>query len=51
MRTLAAIAVCALAARADLEWSYDGYPRILEAAQKAKAEKKRILVGLSGSPT
>ena len=55
MRTLAALAICAFvpvrSADADLEWTYEGYPRILKAAETAKAQKKRILVGMSGSPT
>jgi hypothetical protein len=50
VRTLAWIALLAGVTAADLTWELDGYPRILDAAAKAKATKKRILVGMSGSP-
>ena len=51
MRTVGAIALLTLVARADLQWDFDGYPRILAAAKAAQARKKRILVGMSGAPT
>ncbi|MHC4959078.1 MAG: hypothetical protein ACYTGN_11960 [Planctomycetota bacterium] len=50
MRPLACLLVLAGAASADLTWELEGYPRILKAAEKAKADKTRILVGMSGSP-
>ena len=51
MRSFGALALLAMVARADLEWEFDGYPRILDAARAAQARKQRILVGMSGSPT
>jgi len=34
-----------------LEWKYEGHASFPRAAQEAKAAGKRLLVGLSGSPT
>ena len=51
MRTLVAVlALGAVASAGDLKWDYEGYPRLLEAAAKARETNQRILVGMSGSP-
>jgi hypothetical protein len=34
-----------------LEWSHEGYPSLVEAAQAAKLKARRLLIGLSGSDT
>jgi len=50
-------ALCLLGSRAAadeeprLEWKYDGHASLPRAAQEAKTSGKRLLVGLSGSPT
>ena len=49
---LAALVLTAAAAPAGtLTWTYDGYATLPAAAAAAKRAKKRILVGLAGSPT
>jgi len=49
---LAALVLVAGAAPASkLTWTYDGYAKLPAAAAAAKRAKKRILVGLAGSPT
>jgi len=34
-----------------LTWDLEGYPRLFEAAARARGDGKRLLLGLSGSPT
>lgn len=55
-RVLALAAACALlAVRAradeDLEWDREGYAELVDSAAEARKGGRRILVGLSGSPT
>ena len=51
MRKFGMVALLALVVEADLRWEFDGYPRIIDAAKAARARRKRILIGMSGSPT
>ena len=34
-----------------LTWDFEGYPAVVAAASKAKLEKRRLLLGLSGGDT
>jgi len=45
--------LCAVAAAGEskLAWQLEGYPRLFEAADRARKDGKRLLIGLSGSPT
>jgi hypothetical protein len=43
--------LAAIAGEARLSWDLEGYPRLFEAAARARADGKRLLLGLSGSPT
>ena len=38
-------------AKSRLKWKYDGYSKLVAAAQEAKRTHKRLLIGLSGSST
>ena len=54
MRTIAAAALLAALAAGDgerLRWDREGQASILDAAARAKPAGKRLLLGLSGSPT
>lgn len=57
MKPMLLAALCLLSAHAvadeepRLEWKYDRHASLPQAAQEAKAKGKRLLVGLSGSPT
>jgi len=46
-----ALGAAARAEDARLDWTYDGHFRLPDAAADAKRSGRRILVGLSGSPT
>lgn len=52
MRTTAALLlIAAMAPAGELKWDHEGYPRLIDAAREAKKSNRRILVGMSGSPT
>lgn len=41
----------AVAGEEKLVWQLEGYPRLFDAAARARKDGKRLLLGLSGSPT
>lgn len=53
MRTVlpALLLVAGVAHAEGINWDFEGYPRVHEAAAAAKRSGKRLLIGLSGAPT
>jgi hypothetical protein len=53
MKRACILLFCLASARGEerLLWQLEGYPRLFEAAARARKEGKRLLLGLSGSPT
>ena len=49
--TVMALLFATTATAGDLQWEFDGYPRILKASKAARDQGKRILVGMSGAPS
>jgi len=43
--------LAAVGAEERISWDLEGYPRLFEAASRARRDGKRLLLGLSGSPT
>lgn len=53
MRRAGVLLLCVVASAEEprLDWQLEGYPRLFEAAARARKEGTHVLLGLSGSPT